>query len=748
LSKIFARWRQAHEAGARQRSWHEMRKRRALTNAVISWSTWLNKNRGLGRERAAREAHAEARRVSCALHHFREKCVRRRNRRHLRTALRIVRALAHHRPMARAWCHWQGIVLATQATVFNVWVATMRQQRSLKEAQRSVHARKSKEVIAWVIERWRRRAAASTLARLLHAWTVIGPARRAIGIMREILTQARVVEGRRHRLLRTGLRHGFIAFVGRLRSARSVALRGGNHHRTRVLRKAMNRWLVEHRLALVLAIWQRRRAGAKKRASIRVWASEVAVSKRIKGNALAACVRGLKANSVIQVFPSAISSSLSYCRRARLWSGLERWRSRTDSLRRQQRHEDVGFMTLRVRFLRRGLEGLNSWKQASRIACRTSLTRRTRRLSMAFSGWRRRAPIFRCQHNAGHYASIHFRRRYLTAGLSFWRRRMARVAGVRSVITRFQARWRLRLGLTRLCDRVKTRRTVRLSIWRAGVWVETRGARRVLKAWQRHARSHTGMEASRRIALGRQRARRGAGRHMSPLVGRVFCVMKKHAQARRLERRAMEVWLSYTVRATRASEQARKTRLRHGLLGLLAWVELFKSRRARCLKALKYRSHKDMQVAVNAWKNKIYPLGLRRQWGSGITPYACARQGNAATKVGEAPHHHAKDVSPRVRGIRCLQTTEAATAQDWKTSEGCNSLVLLRLPMVGQRLRQVLYVWRKRAQKEKQFRYIRETLPQKVRPRKRRSMRDRSSPTSYLSLHLSNASRKQALSIG
>lgn len=65
VSQIFACWRQAHEVGVRRRAWRAMRNRFALTEAVTSWSTWLNKNRGLGAERAAREAHAEAIRSVC-----------------------------------------------------------------------------------------------------------------------------------------------------------------------------------------------------------------------------------------------------------------------------------------------------------------------------------------------------------------------------------------------------------------------------------------------------------------------------------------------------------------------------------------------------------------------------------------------------------------------------------------------------------------------------------------------------------
>lgn len=160
--------------------------------------------------------------------------------------------------------------------------------------------------------------------------------------------------------------------------------------------------------------------------------------------------------------------------------------------------------------------------------------------------------------------------------------------------------------------------------------------------------------------------------------------------------------------------QARKIRLRHGVLGFCVWVKLSESWRARRMKAFKYRSHKVLQVALNAWKNKLYPLGLRRQWGTGIRPYLSSSPEEAAKEQIELSNHQAKELAPGSREIRCLETTEAATADDWKSSAGCDSLVLLRLPMVGQRMRRVLYVWRKRVQKEKRVRYIREALPRKV----------------------------------
>lgn len=118
-------------------------------------------------------------------------------------ALQIVRALIQGRPIERAWCHWQRAVLITRAVVvFKLWAATARQQRLLEEAQRSVCARKNKVLMACVLGRWRRRTGASTLARLLHAWAVIGPARKVLGTMRILVVEARVAEEARRRLLR------------------------------------------------------------------------------------------------------------------------------------------------------------------------------------------------------------------------------------------------------------------------------------------------------------------------------------------------------------------------------------------------------------------------------------------------------------------------------------------------------------------------------------------------------------------
>lgn len=116
--------------------------------------------------------------------------------------------------------------------------------------------------------------------------------------------------------------------------------------------------------------------------------------------------------------------------------------------------------------------------------------------------------------------------------------------------------WRLGLGLMRFRHRVKNKTTSQLSTWRAGVWAETFGARRAFNTWRSYARSQTDIKASVRIAHGRQRTTRGgARRHLSPLDRSIFGVLKSHVQARRLERRIMEAWSSYSERESRINKQ-------------------------------------------------------------------------------------------------------------------------------------------------------------------------------------------------
>lgn len=62
-AKIFCSWKHHHQVGARERAWRVMRTRRTLGKAVAKWGAWLAINRGLGVERAAREAIVEAKRL-------------------------------------------------------------------------------------------------------------------------------------------------------------------------------------------------------------------------------------------------------------------------------------------------------------------------------------------------------------------------------------------------------------------------------------------------------------------------------------------------------------------------------------------------------------------------------------------------------------------------------------------------------------------------------------------------------------
>lgn len=60
--RIFGAWKNLHQVGARHRAWRAMRTRRTLRKAVVKWGAWLEINRGLDVERAARGAVADAKR--------------------------------------------------------------------------------------------------------------------------------------------------------------------------------------------------------------------------------------------------------------------------------------------------------------------------------------------------------------------------------------------------------------------------------------------------------------------------------------------------------------------------------------------------------------------------------------------------------------------------------------------------------------------------------------------------------------
>lgn len=154
--------------------------------------------------------------------------------------------------------------------------------------------------------------------------------------------------------------------------------------------------------------------------------------------------------------------------------------------------------------------------------------------------------------------------------------------------------------------------------------------------------------------------------------------------------------------------QARAFLLRSGLLRLRLWIRLAECRRDRRLKASNHRNHVVVKAKFNAWKNKLYPLGLRVQWSPKAYPHTNAYNARGPKDAGT------HTLALRLQGMERLEQTEAERAQDLKSSSGYASLALLRLPMIRRRLRRMLFVWRRKTEKEMRFRYIRGTLPQKV----------------------------------
>ncbi|CAM9425080.1 unnamed protein product [Ectocarpus sp. 12 AP-2014] len=747
LSKIFVCWRHELEAKARNRAWRATRNRCTLTKAVALWNAWLQRNRGMDAERAAREALAEAKRLSRALHRFREMCVRRRRTRHLKRVFRASHRLSQRR-LQRAWCRWRKLALDIQAkAVFHSWAAATKQSLLLDKAKRAVSASQEAKAMAFVLKLWRSRARASALARLLHAWAVIGPVRKAVGVMRSVAHEARAAERLRFRLLRAGLRQGFMTFLENRRCAQSAAAWAKDHDRTRKLRRSIQRWVVGHSQKVAVELWKHSVLKAKQRTNIKIWVSETTVSKRTRQRALSLCVKRLKQHIVRRRNTRALASEAVKFRRARLWGGLRRWHARSISIQRQQRSNDAAYRMRRARFLRQGLASFSALKQESRAAYRAKVFRRDRCISATISCWRRTTTQFGDQHDLGQSACRHSRGQTLSAGLSFWRRRVARVTRVSDTITRFQGQRGQRVGFLMFRSWMENRRLVRLSMWRAGVWAEAHRARNALITWRSHARAFAGIQTSVRIARHRKQTRQAAQSRCSTLDGYVFRVLRTHARARSLERRVLRAWFFHTESTARASKQVRVFRLRSGLLGLRSWVKSSETRRQRRLQAKTHRNHRVVETMFSTWRNRVHPLGLRAHWG-GIRPctYIEGATKSKATQQNE-------DLAVGSREMQCLRTTEAATARDWESVAGCSSLLLLRLPMIGQRVRRVLYVWRKRARKEIRFRYIRDTLPKRKVLRPPRISQERemgllmgnSKPKGYLQLHMPNYSENKAL---
>lgn len=284
---FFVRWRQRttrlREVGARDRAWCTRRTQQMQAKAMAEWIAWLQSNRGVGAERKARKALAEAkrsasnycfchfgyrlqgtfayssccrlqhrctvgnalrtllitveanprvgfmclracatilifqrelciqsfrvppgiRRLSRALRCFRDTCVRSKHRRQLKVAFRTLRTLTQRRPIERAWCHWQITVRHMQCkAVLNAWAVAARYQRWINISQKAVCASKDVKLALSSWKRWRIQAGASSLTKLLKAWRVIGPVRRAIEILRDVTLEARATQHLRRRRLR------------------------------------------------------------------------------------------------------------------------------------------------------------------------------------------------------------------------------------------------------------------------------------------------------------------------------------------------------------------------------------------------------------------------------------------------------------------------------------------------------------------------------------------------------------------
>jgi len=170
-----------------------------------------------------------------------------------------------------------------------------------------------------------------------------------------------------------------------------------------------------------------------------------------------------------------------------------------------------------------------------------------------------------------------------------------------------------------------------------------------------------------------------------------------------LTRSNVQILPAQRLKKTSWAAQARAFLLRSGMLGLRLWVKVSESRRERHLRALSHRTHTVLHAQFKAWKNISYPLGLRTQRRNTIYPLEST---GGATK-GTGRHHE--------QGTSFLEMTEAARLRALENSSGYCSLDLLRLPMIGWRMRRVLYAWRKLTEKETRFRYIKDILPQTVR---------------------------------
>ena len=175
--------------------------------------------------------------------------------------------------------------------------------------------------------------------------------------------------------------------------------------------------------------------------------------------------------------------------------------------------------------------------------------------------------------------------------------------------------------------------------------------------------------------------------------------------------------------------QAQLFRVRSGLRALRSWAKLSPYLRHRRLLVLNHSTRRVTQSIFSAWKSAVFPLGLRGQWAPRVRARRDGKPAqdegirlrlpktsktiNAASS-GEVEYLGLIEATPKSDQGGRSPLKDATNEQADKISLNHDSLVLLRLPMVGKRMRRVLHAWRKLAKKGKRLNYIRDMLPQKV----------------------------------
>ena len=190
-------------------------------------------------------------------------------------------------------------------------------------------------------------------------------------------------------------------------------------------------------------------------------------------------------------------------------------------------------------------------------------------------------------------------------------------------------------------------------------------------------------------------------------------------------------------------------------------MELSRHMRERRLRALNHSNRRVTRSFLRAWKSTVFPLGLRVEWeslrvcahpdgaaaaqeigfriltnnkGNAVASTPCDgiavaldEGGRIPNNKGNAPNASRDQEAALAEGVNgngviagetgsLEPKAKTTTEQDGNGSNLVqhDSLVLLRLPMVGQRMRRVLQAWRKLAKKGKRLNYIRDMLPKKV----------------------------------